>query len=76
MQIYYVPCEYIILSYAAPRVWHFSAFHYIIIIMTIISCEIAPRTKIHSKLTEAQEKLASWLSAREQVYTKLGEWFV
>ena len=42
----------------------------------ILSCLFLGRTKIHGKLMEAQEKVVSWLSAREQVYTKLGEWFV
>ena len=31
--------------------------------------------KLHQKLIEAQEKVVSYLTGREQVYTKLGDWF-
>ena len=33
------------------------------------------RIKLHQKLTEAQERVVGYLTGREQVYSKLGDWF-
>ena len=41
----------------------------------IIPCSFS-RTKLHTKLSEGQDKVVALLSGREQVYTRLGEWFV
>jgi hypothetical protein len=33
------------------------------------------KIKLHQKLVEAQEKVVGYLTGREQVYSKLGDWF-
>ena len=41
-----------------------------------LSCSLSlNRTALHGKLSEALDKVVSLQTGREQVYSKLGEWF-